>query len=428
MSIIRSFNVGISGLGAMGEAVSVTSDNIANARTTGFKAARPEFQNILAGRLGAIGVSGSGGEMLGGGTKLTHIKESMLQGDIARTENLTDLAIRGDGFFLVKTPFGPAYTRDGSMHFNKDGKLVSSDGHLVQCFVPDDDGKLTSLLGDLFIDSVVVPAKATKEANIYANLDSRAKVLEFDINSIDKTSNFTHGVTVYDDNGQARYVTLVYNKTRDNLWEYRVLVDGLDLEGGEEGQLIEAASGRLVFNNQGLLQEEIEDSNSFNFKGSSNQRIDFIFGQTIEEGGDGIGASTQYGSEAQVNRISQDGYSASNLSSLTFDDGGILVAIYDNGISRKLGQVAIAKFQNNEALAKIGNNLYRSTRKSGEATMGASGTGGRGHVLSRALELSNVDIAHELVELMTAQRNFTANVKSLTTVDEMLKDILSIKR
>ncbi len=424
MSILRSFNIGVSGLGATGQAVSVIGDNIANAGTTGFKSSRPEFQDVLATTLGNT----EGGDQFGGGTQLAHIKTLMTQGNITRTDNLTDLAIKGEGFFEVETPFGKAYTRDGSMHFDKDGILVNSDEYPIQGYVADEEGKITNRLGAMKVSRFVIPAKATTKSDLLLNLDSRAEILDFDINNIDKTSNFSHGLTVYDDNGTARFLTVVYNKLEQNNWQYRVLVDGSDAVGGEEGKFVEMSSGKLIFNNKGLLQEKVEEENTFNFKGATSQNIDFVFGQTIEEGVLDADATTQYGSEAQIARTTQDGYDAANLSSMVFDHKGTLVALYTNGISRNIGEVGIAKFDNNESLFKVGNNLYKESRKSGEATVGKSGLGGRGFILSRALELSNVDIAKEFVDLMTTQRNFSANAKSLTTADEMLQEVLSIKR
>ena len=152
------------------------------------------------------------------------------------------------------------------------------------------------------------------------------------------------------------------------------------------------------------------------------------FGKSITEGGDGLDASTQYGSTSAIARHSQDGSSAATLSSMSFNDDGQLTAVYDNGESRQIAQVAIAKFDNNEGLFKVGKNLFKESIKSGQAAMGKPGESGRGEILSQSIELSSVDIANELVQLMNAQRNFSANAKSLQTADQMLQEVLSIKR
>ncbi|WP_127716600.1 flagellar hook protein FlgE [Halobacteriovorax sp. HLS] len=426
MGILRSFNIGVTGLNAVGQGMGVIGDNIANAGTNGFKSSRAEFQDVLATSLKGI----DGGDQFGAGVKLAHIKPLMSQGDVARTDNITDLAVNGDGFFRVDAPFGPGFTRDGSFHFNKEGELVNSDGFKVIGFKADETGKITTKEGPVKLGSTTIPAQATEKLNVTMNLDSRAEIKEFDINDPDATSNFANSVTVFDNVGTARLVTLYYNKTGDNTWTYRALVDGADAEGGVPGKFTQMAQGNVVFNNKGQLQEEVVGSNSFNFnKGAApDQQIKFNFGESIVEGGEGIGASTQYGSNSAVSRHTQDGYSAATLASMSFNDEGILTAVYDNGESRDISQIAVAKFENNESLFKVGRNLFKESRKSGQAAMGKPGESGRGEVLSKSLELSNVDIANEFVGLMTAQRNFQANAKTLTTADQMLQDVLNIKR
>lgn len=426
MGILRSFNISVSGMNAVGQGMGVIGDNIANAGTTGFKASRAEFQDVLAKSLKGI----DGGDQFGAGVKLAHIKPLMSQGDVTRTDSITDLAINGDGFFRVEAPFGPGFTRDGSMHFNKEGELVNSDEYKVLGFTVDPEGRVTNKLSPIKLGNTTIPAKATEDVGVNMNLDSRAEVKQFDITNPDKTSNFSHSTTVYDNVGTARLVTIYYNKQADNNWTYRALVDGADAQGGEQGKFVEMASGTLRFNPKGQLQEEVEGSNSFNFnKGAApDQKIRFDFGKSIVEGGDGLDASTQYGSQSSVARHTQNGSSAATLASLSFNDKGILTAVYDNGIARDISQIAVGKFENNEALFKVGKNLFKESRQSGQAAMGKPGEAGRGEVLSKSIELSNVDIANEFVNLMTASRNFQANAKTLTTADQMLQEVLNIKR
>ncbi|PIP90694.1 MAG: flagellar hook protein [Bdellovibrionales bacterium CG12_big_fil_rev_8_21_14_0_65_38_15] len=426
MGILRSFNIGISGLNAAGQGMGVIGDNIANAGTTGFKSSRAEFQDVLAKSLKGI----DGGDQFGAGVHLAHIKPMMNQGDVTRTDSITDLAISGDGFFKVEAPFGSGYTRDGSMHFNKEGELVNSDGYKVTGFIADESGKITNKQEPIKLGSTTIPAQGTKEVKVNMNIDSRADILEFNLEKPEKTANFTHTMTVYDNIGTARLVTLAYNKVGNNQWKYRALVDGKDAEGGVEGKMYEQASGTLNFNDKGVLQEEISDNNAFNFnKGAAQgQVIAFDFGKALSEGGTGLDASTQYGSDSNINRHTQDGHSAGTLASLSFNDDGVLSAVYDNGVSRDISQMAIAKFENNEGLFKVGKNLYKESKNSGQAAIGKPGESGRGDVLAKSLELSNVDIANEFVGLMTSQRNFQANSRTLTTADQMLQEVLNIKR
>jgi flagellar hook protein FlgE len=425
MGILRSFNVGVSGLGAVGQGMGVISDNIANAGTNGFKSSRAEFQDVLAVSLKGI----DGGDQIGAGTKLSHIKPMMTQGDVSRTESVTDIAINGDGFIKVKAPFGPGFTRDGSLHFNKEGELVNADEYQVIGFQANEQNEITTKEGPIKLGNTTIPAQATKKVKLSMNLDSRAEVKQFDPNKAEETSNFSNSLTVYDNVGTARLVTVYYNKTADNNWTYRVMTDGDNAAGGEKGKLAEMATGTLKFSTEGKLQEEVVGNNSFNFnKGAKpDQKIDFDWGESITEGGDGTNATTQYGSGSAVARHTQDGASAATLSSLSFNDDGILTAVYDNGQTRDIAQVAVAKFENNEGLFKVGKNLFKESRKSGQAAMGKPGEAGRGQILSKSIELSNVDIANEFVNLMTAQRNFQANAKTIGTADQMLQEIFRMK-
>ena len=208
------------------------------------------------------------------------------------------------------------------------------------------------------------------------------------------------------------------------------MVDGKEAEGGEVGKLVEMASGKLVFNEDGLLKEEIENSNSFNFSNGAkqDQKIKFNWGESLAEGGDASNASTHFGAPSTTSRHTQDGFEAATLASMSFNDDGVLTAIYDNGEAMNVAQIAVAKFENNEGLHRLGKNMFKESRGSGQAAIGKPGEGGRGEVLSQSIEMSNVDLANEFVNLMTNQRNFAANAKTLTTADTMLQEILNIKR
>jgi len=185
-----------------------------------------------------------------------------------------------------------------------------------------------------------------------------------------------------------------------------------------------------MFDQNGKLQEEIAESSSFNFnKGAApGQVIEFDFGKSLKEGGTGFEAMTQFGSKSSIARHTQDGSSAATLSSLSFNDEGVLSASYDNGELKNIAQISLAKFENAEALFKQGKNLFKETRKSGQAALGNPGVDGRGEVLSKSIELSNVDIADEFINLMNAQRTFQANTKTITTADKMLQEVLNLKR
>lgn len=426
MSILSSFNIGVTGLQAAGSSMGVIGDNIANAGTNGFKSSRAEFQDLLANSLKGI----DGGDQMGSGVKLAHITPQFSQGTITRTQNITDLAINGNGFFQVDAPSGKAYTRDGAFHFDKEGYMVNGDGYKVEGFQPDDKGQITNKAGPIKLGNTNIPATPTTEVKMSMNLDSRDAIKVFDPANPDKTSNFNTSVTVYDSVGTARLITTYFNKAADGSWDYHAMTDGADVTGGVAGTMVEGASGSLKFNQKGVLEEETEKSNAFNFnKGAvQGQKIAFNFGESLKEGGTGLDSATQFGSKSSVARHSQDGSSAATLASMSFNDDGVLTAVYDNGQQRELGQVAIAKFEDNEGLFKMGKNLFKETRKSGQAAMGKPGADGRGEILAKSIEQSNVDIANEFIGLMAAQRNFQANTRTITTSDQMLQEVLNIKR
>jgi flagellar hook protein FlgE len=262
------------------------------------------------------------------------------------------------------------------------------------------------------------------------NLDSRnLPISSFDIKDPDGTSNFANSLVIFDNVGTERLINMYFNKTDNNKWEYHVLVDGKDTPSGKQGEMIEMANGKIAFNDKGVLQEETVGKSSFDFGGGAKpgQEIKFDFGKSIIEGGDGFRATTQYGAGSSVARHTQDGNAAATLASLTFNDKGILTAVYDNGDRKDVSQVAIARFENNQGLFKLGKNLFRESKDSGLAAIGRPTEAGRGEVLVRSLELSTVDLAAEFVNLMTLSRNFKANTKVITTADEMVQEVLKLK-
>ena len=427
MGILSSMYTGVTGMQGQGEALSIYGDNIANATTTGFKVSRPEFQDVISKSLKGL----LGGNQIGRGTRLAAVNPIFSQGSILQTESATDLAITGDGFFTLGGPEGVSYTRNGAFHFDKDGKLINSDGFKIQGFQADSNGKITSKMGDIGVDRTVVDAKKTSKVDMFMNLDLRAEkgLKEFDPAKPEQTSNFATGVTVYDTAGSAHVVTVYFNKTEDGQWSWRAMAKGDEVTGGQKDTLVEQASGKLVFDTDGRLMEQTTDKSAFNFnKGAlPDQNIQFNFGEDKKSGGAGLQV-TQYGTNSEAYKTLQDGSTAGTLAGMTFNDDGVLSAIYSNGETVSLAQIALAKFENPEGLFKSGQNRFRESRNSGQATLGAPQSGGRGRVSSKTLESSTTDVANEFINLMTAQRNFQANSKVISTADEMMQEIMNIKR
>jgi flagellar hook protein FlgE len=427
MSILSSLYTGVSGLQAHGQALGVTADNIANAGTTGFKASRAEFQDIIAKSLKGI----LGGNQIGRGVKIGAVNPILSQGNTDSTEKQTDLAISGDGYFKVKGSEGDTFTRDGSFKFDKEGYLITNDFQKVQGFQSDEKGNILNKIDNIKFPTALIPAKATKEVNIDLNLDSRVEPTKtFDPADPYYTSHYSTGVEMYDTQGSKHLVTMFFNKVEDRTWQWRGMVDGKEVTGAEDGKLAGVVEGTVTFNQDGkLLKQEITSSN-LNFKGGAlqDQQIKWRFGDAIEEGGTGLKGSKQYGKESDLIAWKQDGASAGTITSLSFNDEGVLTAVYTNGEARDLAQICLARFENPEAMFKVGNNRLRESRDSGSPAMGAPGRAGRGKIFAKSLERSTVDLAAEFVQLIQGQRNFQANAKTITTTDELLNEVIQLKR
>ena len=428
MSVLTSMFSSVTGLKSHGQALSVVADNVANASTNGFKASRAEFQDLLARSLKGV----YGGNQIGRGSKLGAVNPILVQGNVDNTERVTDLAINGKGYFVVDGFDGRAYTRNGEFHFDKEGYLVTSDKYRVKGFEANEDGQITNKMEDIRLPFALVAAKPSQTVRMEINLDSRApKGKVFNIDDPYNSADFTTGVEVYDSQGAKHLITVAFNKTQDGIWEYRGLANGSEVQGGIPGKYTQVIYGRLGFTSGGLLntEEVIEKNFSFNNGAIANQDITFDFGESITtDGGDGLKASKQYGAKSDLMSWSQDGASAGRLTGLSFDDTGVLTAMYSNGETKDMYQMALAKFQSPEGLFKSGANKLRESRESGPPAIGKPADGGRGQVFAKAIERSTVDIAKEFVNMIQYQRNFQANAKGISTADEMLAEVINIKR
>ena len=427
MGILSSLYTGVSGMTAQGEALGVIGDNIANANTIGFKASRAEFQDIISKNLKGI----LGGNQIGRGVKIGAVNPILSQGNVDATEKVTDLAISGDGYFKVKGSDGDSFTRDGSFHFDREGYLVTNDNQKVQGFGTDEKGNILNKMTDIKFPRALIPAKATKEIKMDLNLDSRMEATKkFDIKDPYSTSHYSTGVEMYDSQGNKHLLSLFFNKTADRQWEYKGVVDGKEVTGGEEGKLSEVCAGKLEFTVDGKLDSQQMTSANFNFKGGAlqGQQIKLNFGDAIKDGGKGLEGTKQYGKNSDLISWHQDGAAAGTITSLSFNDEGILTAVYSNGQASDLAQIALAKFENPEALFKVGNNRLKESRDSGTASIGGPGAAGRGKLFAKSLERSTVDLATEFVNMIQNQRGFQANAKTITTTDELLNEVIQLKR
>ncbi|MBK9323189.1 MAG: flagellar hook protein FlgE [Bdellovibrionaceae bacterium] len=427
MGILSSLYTGVSGMAAQGEALGVISDNIANANTIGFKASRAEFQDIISKNLKGI----LGGNQIGRGVKIGAVNPILTQGNVDSTDKVTDLAVSGDGYFKVKGSDGDSFTRDGSFHFDREGYLVTNDNQRVQGFQADEKGNILNKLADIKFPRALIPAKGTTEVKLDLNLDSRMEpTKKFDAKDPYATSHYSTGVEMYDSQGNKHLLSMFFNKTADREWSYHGMVDGKEVTGGEEGLMSQVCQGNLKFTVDGKLESQELTDSSFNFKGGAlqGQKIKMNFGDAIAEGGKGLDGTKQYGKGSDLISWNQDGAAAGTITSLSFNDEGNLTAVYSNGQASDLAQIALAKFENPEALFKVGNNRLKESRDSGGPSLGAPGTSGRGKLFAKSLERSTVDLATEFVNMIQNQRGFQANAKTITTTDELLNEVIQLKR
>ena len=428
MGVLSSLYTGVSGLTAQGEALGVIGDNIANANTTGFKGSRAEFKDIAAKSLKGI----LGGNQIGRGVQISAVTPIMTQGNIDQTERSTDLAISGDGYFVLRGNDGETFTRDGSFRFDRDGYLVSSDNQRVQGFIANDKGEIQNKQGDLRFPRALTPARPTKEIGMEVNLDSRVQNPKvFDPKNPYETSHYSTGIEIFDSQGNKHLVQMFFTKIADRTWSYNGLVDGKEITGAPEDQMALVCQGQLTYTVDGKLDTETTTMTAFNFKGGAlqNQQIKIDFGDAITtDKGTGINGSKQYGKESDLMSWKQDGGSAGTITNLSFSDEGVLTALYSNGDAKDLGQIALARFENSEGLYKVGNNRMKEARDSGAPAIGLANRGGRGKVQAKALERSTVDLALEFVNLIQNQRGFQANAKTITTSDELLGEVIQLKR
>lgn len=443
MPISQALYTGVTGLSVMSDGMSVVANNIANANAKGFKKDRAEFEDMLSSDLS----TGSGGGQVGRGARMRAVRTMHTQGGIAVTDNLTDLAIQGQGFFVLNNPntevqesAGKFYSRVGSFVFDKDGYLADPSGGHVMGYMATKAGNLSSRLQDVRIETNSIPPKKTEVVNMDINLDARMKPIEgeFDITNPEATSNFNNTINVFDSHGRSHPLTVFYKRITGEegqgpAWKWYAAVDSKDVVNPDENADYKlASSGTVRFTSKGLLdKKEYDDTQGASFIDGAepNQLIKIDFGKSLsDDKGNGLGASRSISAKSVTNYHAQDGYEAGNIKSLRIELDGSIRGIYTNGVQRQLGSVALATFENQDGMLKAGRNLFYSTLDSGPAKIGLAQSGTRGAVYASSLEESNVDLAQEFVNMIMTQRGFQANSRSITTTDSMIEEVVNLKR
>jgi flagellar hook protein FlgE len=371
----------------------------------------------------------------GSGVRVGDVQQLFTQGSIANTGVSTDVALNGDGFLVVNgTVDGITsnfYTRAGQLTIDKDGFLVNHQNLNAQGYRANPDGTLQASVTSLQVPTASLAPFSTTEIEVTANLDSSDAITAFDILDPEGTSTGTTSITVFDSLGTARTLDIYFSNQGGNLYQYNVVVDGGELAGGTAGTATLVSTGTLQFTTDGALDTATTPALDLSFAGgaTANQAIELNFGDDIQnDGSTGLSGTTQFASDTAVSSQSQDGYASGEFSGLAIDGTGLVQGLYTNGQKITIGQLAVAKFRSNDGLGRAGQNLWIETRDSGTAALGAAGAGGRASVSAGALESSNVDLGEEFVGLIQHQRSFSANSRTITTADEMLQELIGIKR
>ncbi len=415
--MIGSLFAGISGLNVNSKALTVIGDNIANVNTTAFKSSRSSFANILSQSLG-----GSGGSEIGRGVQFWGTSPMWSQGSIENTASPTDMAINGAGFFLLRDNTNAEYyTRAGDFTFDRDGFLVNPDGLFVQGYevtsIATDGTFTTGSITDINVPGQSTsPPRESSEFTIDVNLNAGAADL----------STYSTTIIVYESLGNAIPLTLTFEKQAANDWDVTPSVPAGTLGVGGSCTIdvtnftFDGATGQL---NIAAPDPEITIS------GLASGAADLTLTWDLFDAAGAVhGDLTQYAAPNMTTFQTQDGYPSGVLRGVQIDDAGVVTGAYSNGQLTPLYQVVLADFPNYYGLSKMGKNMYAESRDSGQPMTGPPQTARLGSISPNAIEMSNVDLAQEFVKMITTQRAFQANSRVITTSDDILSELINIKR
>jgi len=414
MSISSAMYAGVSGLNAHGEAMGVVGDNIANLSTTGFKYSRTNFADLLAQNVALA----SGVNQVGKGTMLSSIDTIFSQGSIETSDDNTDVAINGNGFFILRDPTGERnfYTRDGNFSLNKDGYLVSANGYRVQGKEIDPvTGTASGIDVDIYVDQNYTAPSPTANIELVLNLNSNTLTTS-------SPNYYATSISVFDNLGNSHSLELTFTKSADYDVGPPVVNDAWTPSATLDGTAVTWAPADMEFDTNGNCiagGNYTIDLTSFNI-GTAAANLDLINTKG--------GSTTQYASSSVTNYASQDGYGPGYLETLSVNSDGILVGNYSNGRNIQLFQFTLARFNDPKKLHREGNNMWSETVDSGVPITGTPKSNGLGSITGNALEQSNVDLSEEFVKMILYQRAFQANSRIITTSDTLLEEILSLKR
>jgi flagellar hook protein FlgE len=411
--MMRSMFAGVSGLRAHQTMTDVVANNIANVNTIGFKASRVQFADTLAQQLrGGNGqgdaATGTNPQQVGLGVNVASTNRSFSQGGLQLTGRPTDVAITGDGFFMISFGGQDLFTRAGSFSLDDRGNLTDPTGGFVLGWNADVDGRVDSNEEPIAIQvatNTSIQPVATARIDMAGNLDADAVIGDIQRTAID----------VIDGQGKNRRMSLEFELTAPNTWAVTVT----DPEGNSLGTdtiEFDASSGALVSTTTNpTYTYNVPDGTPFTFE------------LNLGEPGS-LTALTQYAGSATAAAVGQNGQQPGNLTAFAITADGSLTGVFSNGQTRTLAQLALATFNNPSGLLTAGDNRFRETEAAGERRVDPPNQAGKGGISAGTLEMSNVDLSEEFTNLIIAQRGFQANSRIITVSDEMIQELVNLKR
>lgn len=412
---MSSFAVPLSGLQAFSKSLNTISNNLANLNTDGYKDSNVSFSDMF---YELNGTSGNGDPVgIGTGAQISQTTSDFNNGTVSSTGIASNLALQGNGFFVVQNGNATSYTRSGDFSVNAAGQLTTPDGALVMGY-PASAGVVSanSALAPIQVgQGLTIAGKATSTFQTSTNLDASA--------AVGATSPSTP-LTVYDSLGNQHILSLQYTKTAANSWTYNITLPAADTGG--TGAPTTVSTGTMTFDpTTGNLLTPTGSVTGINITGLADGASAMGLSWNLNDSA-GNPTITQLASASATSATTQDGYAVGTISGYAVQADGTVEGQFSNGQTMALGQVAVASFANVQGLQRVGNNDYMPTFSSGTAVVGQAGTGGRGTIAGSSVELSNVDVATEFAKMIVAQQGYQANAKVLTTLDQVSQSTMQV--
>jgi len=437
-----SFTQGLSGLNAASKDLEVIGNNVANVNTVGFKGSQAQFADVFAAAL-----SGAGAAQIGIGTRLATVAQQFTQGTIQITNNSLDMAVNGAGFFVMDSLHGTTYTRNGQFQLDKNGSIVSSTGAFLQGFPADAAGNVqVGSTGPLTVPTGTGNPAASTKITAGVNLDSTSGILppaSFDP-TINSSYNNATSITTYDAQGNPQTATMYFVKTAANIWNVYTQVK--DTTTGASLFPLDPGPNAPV---PGFVPAGGWPTNTFvgtlNYQANGTINL-ATYPLGIDTAAPGaipisfppvstglqalalnLSTATQFAGPFSVTTLAQDGYALGNLSGFSIGSNGDITGRYSNGVTKIVGRVALSTFANMQGLQPLGDNVWAETGKSGAPVPNSPGSGNTGVLQTSAVEGSNVDLTAELVNMVTAQRNYQANSQTIKVQDAVFQTLLNLR-